>query len=220
MEMFWDSTSVEQNSLDGLSVSSSIAIGKEKVEETPAKPLANDEEEQVFKLDNVERKHISKNIYEDGKESSPSMMNSPWAGKTTVHEVSRENEDGTNWEFTTYYGCWKFNSKDGTGGPSSSYENGCQKKDPRISLSAKEAAYHHQPIESVEGYGPELEHNQGPRIDGGSVNDSGIENMNRIFLARQHPLTAKEIWEGGKMLGATPVSEKAEIVARITAMEE
>ncbi|GAB4826912.1 hypothetical protein Ancab_033791 [Ancistrocladus abbreviatus] len=43
----------ELNSLDGLSLSSSITIGKEKVEETPAKPPACDEEKRTSKLDNA-----------------------------------------------------------------------------------------------------------------------------------------------------------------------
>ncbi|GAB4859618.1 hypothetical protein Ancab_011092, partial [Ancistrocladus abbreviatus] len=71
-----------------------------------------------------------------------------------------------------------------------------------------------------ECYIPEYVHNQGPRIEGGSIDDSGIENMNRIFLERQHHLSFENIWEGGKLLGATPVSEEAEIVARIKAMED
>ncbi|GAB4825542.1 hypothetical protein Ancab_008416 [Ancistrocladus abbreviatus] len=72
----------------------------------------------------------------------------------------------------------------------------------------------------VKGSVPELLHNQGPSFDSGSIGNSIIENMNRIFLARQHPFSAEEIWEGGKMLGATPVSDEVEIVARITTMEE
>ncbi|GAB4829831.1 hypothetical protein Ancab_019480 [Ancistrocladus abbreviatus] len=48
-------------------------------------------------------------------------------------------------------------------------------------------------IKAVEGSVPDLMHNQRPSIDGGSIGDSGIENMNRIFLLRQHLFSAEEI---------------------------
>ncbi|GAB4846904.1 hypothetical protein Ancab_025913 [Ancistrocladus abbreviatus] len=275
----------------------------------PAKSPASDEEERASKLDNAEGEHLSKNIYEDGRESSPTMMSSPRARKNGVNVSSRENVGATIWKLSSCSGQWKTGSKDGSRVPPSTYEIGCQKDYSRSNLSAKVAANSHQPtqvglghhggrsfsqdrstvdpvlaaseyctqdrpsmglasavgdasaahqkrksksnsckkgfikkgkkgifftrpskpsssarksckIKAVEGSTPELVHNQGPSIDSGFIGDLGIENMNQIFLTRQHPFSIEEIWEGGKMLGATLVSDEAEIVARITAMEE
>ncbi|GAB4825529.1 hypothetical protein Ancab_008403 [Ancistrocladus abbreviatus] len=65
-------------------------IRKEKVEETLAKPPTDDDDERASKLDNPEREYFSKNIYEDGRESSPSMMSSSRARENAIHVSSIE----------------------------------------------------------------------------------------------------------------------------------
>ncbi|GAB4834727.1 hypothetical protein Ancab_032990, partial [Ancistrocladus abbreviatus] len=138
---------VEPKSLDGLNLSSSIAIRKEKVDEMPATPPTGDEEGRASKLDNAKGEHHSKNIYEGGRESSPTIISSPRAKKNGVHVSSKEKVDATIWELSSCFGLQKTDSKVGSRGPPLVYEIGCQKDDSRSSLSAKVVANSHQPTQ-------------------------------------------------------------------------
>ncbi|GAB4825523.1 hypothetical protein Ancab_008397 [Ancistrocladus abbreviatus] len=191
-----------------------------------AKPPTGNDDERASKLDNIEREYLSKNIYEDRRESSPSMMSSSWARENAVcvsssEKVGLEHHGGG------------FSSLDRPNmGPVSATGESCTQDGLSMGLALAAGILFSRPStpsssvrkscknKAVKGSVPELLHNQGPSFDSGSIGNSIIENMNRIFLARQHPFSAKEIWEGGKMLGATPVSDEVDIVARITTMEE
>ncbi|GAB4825526.1 hypothetical protein Ancab_008400 [Ancistrocladus abbreviatus] len=53
-----------------------------------------------------------------------------------------------------------------------------------------------------------------------SIGDSGIQNMNRLFLTNLEGMSAKKIWEASKSLGATFEGDEIEIIQKIQQMEE
>ncbi|GAB4826153.1 hypothetical protein Ancab_009020 [Ancistrocladus abbreviatus] len=57
-------------------------------------------------------------------------------------------------------------------------------------------------------------------ITGISIGDSGIQNMNRLFLTDLGDMSAKEIWEASKSLGAMFEGDENEIIQKIQQMEE
>ncbi|GAB4847141.1 hypothetical protein Ancab_026152, partial [Ancistrocladus abbreviatus] len=70
-------------------VSSSFDIEKEKVDEMPAKPLADDVEERASSQEISEKQYISRTIYEDARKSTPAIKNPPRATKNVEHKISR-----------------------------------------------------------------------------------------------------------------------------------
>ncbi|GAB4844618.1 hypothetical protein Ancab_038019 [Ancistrocladus abbreviatus] len=136
------------------------------------------------------------------------MMNPPRAIKNADHKVSRVWEDEVTWEPHLSFGRRKSDNKDGAVGLTSVSENVCSKEIAEISPVAVRTAKCSPPKEvgfenpldrkavenkAVEGFASDFEFNKEPRIEGGSVGDSEIENM---------------------------ISDDAEIVARIQAMED
>ncbi|GAB4852542.1 hypothetical protein Ancab_016756 [Ancistrocladus abbreviatus] len=195
-------------------VSSRVDTEKEKVDEMSAKPLTNDEEEQASSQEISKKQHISKNIYEDGKKSTLAMMNPPRATEIAEQEVSRAWENKTTWESHLSSKRRKSDSKDGepispyrnyvglkfaaAHAPAAqkkrklkinSYKAGTISKSSKGKFSSQSSQLPSSDRKAVEnkvakGFASDFEFNKGPRIDGGSVGDSGIENMNRIFLAK------------------------------------
>ncbi|GAB4825562.1 hypothetical protein Ancab_008436 [Ancistrocladus abbreviatus] len=82
-----------------------------------AKPPTYNDDERASKLDNTKREYLSKNIYEDSRESSPSMMSSSRARENAIRMSSNEKVGATNWELSSYSGGRKIDNKDGFGVP-------------------------------------------------------------------------------------------------------
>ncbi|GAB4846617.1 hypothetical protein Ancab_025623 [Ancistrocladus abbreviatus] len=57
-------------------------------------------------------------------------------------------------------------------------------------------------------------------MEGVSIGDSNIANVNRIFIQNQHEIEAKKIWELGKRLGAHVEGNEDKVVEKIRCMEE
>ncbi|GAB4834524.1 hypothetical protein Ancab_032782, partial [Ancistrocladus abbreviatus] len=152
------------------------------------------------------------------------MMNPPRAIENADHEVSRVWEDQATWEPHLSFGQQKSDNKDGTAGLISVFENACNREIAGASPVAvctakcshsKEVGFENplgEPISQdrnfvglkkavenkvVEACASDFEFNKGPRIDGGS-----------------------DIWERGKLLGATTVSDDVEIMAQIQVMKD
>ncbi|GAB4845187.1 hypothetical protein Ancab_038596 [Ancistrocladus abbreviatus] len=56
-------------------------------------------------------------------------------------------------------------------------------------------------------------------LPGGSISDSNIENMNRLILQNDCKMTATEIWDVGKQLGAVYEGKECELLCRFENME-
>ncbi|GAB4856620.1 hypothetical protein Ancab_014536 [Ancistrocladus abbreviatus] len=217
----------KQNSFNGLRLSSSIAIGKEKVEKMPAKPPAGDEEEWASKLVNAEREHLSKSIYEDGRETVDRQQG--WfRGSPSTYEIGYQKDyprsslfakvAGNNHQLIQVgrgqHGEWSFSQDRPTVGPVLPDGEYCTQDRPSVGLilAIGEASTAHNTRKSKS--------NSCKRELSRKALKEFSSHHSQSHLLRHHPFSTKEIWEGGKMLGATPVSDEAEIMARITAMEE
>ncbi|GAB4826597.1 hypothetical protein Ancab_033492 [Ancistrocladus abbreviatus] len=57
-------------------------------------------------------------------------------------------------------------------------------------------------------------------VTGGSIGDSGIQNMNRIFLLKKDCETAEEICKLGQHLGKVPDRDEEALIERLKDMEQ
>ncbi|GAB4837538.1 hypothetical protein Ancab_002392 [Ancistrocladus abbreviatus] len=57
-------------------------------------------------------------------------------------------------------------------------------------------------------------------LQGDTISDSGIANMNRLIVQTQEHITAEEIWNFGKKLGVSYSVDDTDIIERIQMMED